>query len=283
VRPCLLFTGHYGDVFFSFRRDGHGSHISLEFQWLCKQNQIKLLYLLPHSSHILQPLNLAPFSVVKSSYRNQIRALASLSNAAAIKKERFIQCYHEARDAGLTERVIRAGWRATGLCPFNVELVVGSSQVQQRPTTPQPHQQPQSLIDSLYATPQKAQDIYRPQEQLRQLGTVTRSAQVVLRKAGKALSAANARAAALKEENQQLLHEIEVIRPPMPRQRVQINPGEQFANIENIMGAIHQSEAEQAQPSRMSATEAAEKASRDAAAATFKSMCFEWQLSYVNY
>jgi hypothetical protein len=46
--------------------DGHGSHIDIEFMWLCKQHKIVILYLPAHSSHILQPLHLAPFSVVKS-------------------------------------------------------------------------------------------------------------------------------------------------------------------------------------------------------------------------
>jgi hypothetical protein len=145
--------------------------------------------------------------VVKTSYRHQIQALASLNDAAPVKKERFIQYYHKARDAGLTEQVIRAGWRAAGICPFNIELVVGSSQVQ-RPSTPQPQQQQQrlSLIDPLYATPQKPQDIYRAQQLLQRSEGLTRSTQVVLRKAAKALSTANTRAAALAQENRRLLH-----------------------------------------------------------------------------
>ena len=69
----------------------------------------------------------------------------------------------------------------------------------------------------------------------------------------------------------------------MPRKRVRIDLGEQFANIENIMGAIHQLEAEQARRSGMSAEEAAKKASRAAAATTLESMCFQWQLSYVDF
>jgi hypothetical protein len=106
---------------------------------------------------------------------------------------------------------------------------------------------------------------------------------VVLRKAGKALSEANLRAAALEEEIQRLRHEVETIRPPMPRKRVRVDPAEQFANIENIMGAIHQSEVEQARRGRMSAEEAAKKASRAGAAASLESMCFNWQLSYVDF
>jgi len=69
----------------------------------------------------------------------------------------------------------------------------------------------------------------------------------------------------------------------MPRKRVRIDPGEQFANIENIVGAIRQSEAEEARRSRMSTAEAAEKASREAAARSFASMCFSWQLSYTDF
>jgi hypothetical protein len=52
--------------------DGHGSHINIEFMWMCRQHRIHVLYLPAHSSHLLQPLDLAPFSVVKSKYRWQI-------------------------------------------------------------------------------------------------------------------------------------------------------------------------------------------------------------------
>ena len=86
--------------------DGHGSHIDIEFMWLCRQAQIWLLYLPAHTSHILQPLDLAAFSVVKSRYRDQIQALSSLDDAAPVKKERFISSYNQACEEGLSERVI---------------------------------------------------------------------------------------------------------------------------------------------------------------------------------
>ncbi|KAF1996932.1 CENP-B protein, partial [Amniculicola lignicola CBS 123094] len=116
--------------------DGHSSHINIDFLWLCKQHHIKLLYLPVYLSHVLQPLDLAPFSVIKSSYQRQIQELASLDNAAPIKKERFIACYYQAREEGFTECIIQAGWQAAGICPFNISQVLNSSQVSQRPTTP---------------------------------------------------------------------------------------------------------------------------------------------------
>jgi len=85
--------------------------------WEAKKNKIHLLYLPAHASHLLQPLDLALFSVVKSRYRDAIRALSALDNAAPIKKERFVVSYNLAREEGLTPKTIRAGWKATRLCP----------------------------------------------------------------------------------------------------------------------------------------------------------------------
>jgi hypothetical protein len=40
--------------------DGHESHCSIEFQDYCKENKIITLCMPPHSSHLLQPLELSP-------------------------------------------------------------------------------------------------------------------------------------------------------------------------------------------------------------------------------
>ena len=89
--------------------DRHGSHVDIKFMWECRQHQIHLLYLPAHTSHLLQPLDLAPFSVIKSKYRHQIQELSLIDDAAPVKKERFISSYHQARVNGLSDRVIRAG------------------------------------------------------------------------------------------------------------------------------------------------------------------------------
>ncbi|KAK7177393.1 transposase [Paraphaeosphaeria sporulosa] len=93
--------------------DGHSSHVDIEFLWICKINRIQLLFLPPHSTHVLQPLDLSGFSIIKSNYRNQLRDLSSYNDAAPIKKEQLIQYYHLAREEGLTERVISTGWRVS--------------------------------------------------------------------------------------------------------------------------------------------------------------------------
>ena len=136
--------------------DGHGSHTPIDFMWECKKNNIHLLYLPAHASHVLQPLSLALFSVVKSSYRNAISALSALEDAIPIKKERFVTSYNLAREEGLSERVIRAGWKATGLVPFNMEKVLNSSQINGRPSTPLLADQDRVLSELLLATLQSS-------------------------------------------------------------------------------------------------------------------------------
>jgi hypothetical protein len=177
--------------------NGHSSHVSTDFIYTCYQQQIHCIYLPAHASHVLQPLDLAPFSIIKSRYREQIRELSALDDAAPVKKERFIQAYNNARVEGLSERVIRAGWRATGLVPYNPGLVLNSSQVQYTPVaralTP-----PQNCIQATVATtPKRAQDVYRAVRGLMSSEQVPRSLDHLLSKAGKAISIANTRAAEL--------------------------------------------------------------------------------------
>ncbi|KAI0998934.1 hypothetical protein K3495_g9265 [Podosphaera aphanis] len=131
---------------------------------LCKTNKIHLLFLPAHSSHILQPLDLAPFTVLKSKYRNQISDLSALNDAAPVKKERFIKFYHEAREEGLSDKIIRPSWKATGLVPFNPERLLQSSQLLQQPCTPKKARQTIYEWESELKTPRNCLDVYKAQQ-----------------------------------------------------------------------------------------------------------------------
>ena len=56
--------------------DGHESHCSVDFQDRCKEKTIITLCMQPHSSHLLQPLDVACFSPLKRMYSDEISALA---------------------------------------------------------------------------------------------------------------------------------------------------------------------------------------------------------------
>jgi hypothetical protein len=257
--------------------DGHGSHTPIEFMWLCKVNNIHLLYLPAHASHLLQPLDLAAFSVVKSRYRKQIQALSALDDAAPIKKERFVVAYNQAREEGLSERVIRAGWKAAGLCPYNPALVLHSSQISGRPSTPPPIEQGQATLEALFSTPQSAQALRR-QQALLESENLSRSTRLVLTKAAKAIATTNARAAGLEAENQRLKYQLHTTKVTRVRKRVQIDPNQRFSNVEVIKAAVKQATAQQAEKDTLTLEKEAQKAAAEAAARSLDSMCTSWQL-----
>jgi hypothetical protein len=97
--------------------DGHGSHETTDFMYLCYQNNIHLLFLPAHSSHVLQPLDLSVFSSLKSRYRKEVGYLTLLTDSSPIGKQNFLACYQKARKEALSAKNIKSGWKATGLWP----------------------------------------------------------------------------------------------------------------------------------------------------------------------
>ena len=258
--------------------DGHGSHTPIDFMITCKVNKVYLLYLPPHASHVLQPLDLAPFSVLKSRYRAEIRALSALDDAAPIKKERFVTSYNKARDEGLSERVIRAGWKAAGLAPYNPNKVLQSSQILGRPTTPPPKLRAADTIETAFSTPTSSQALYKAQQILQQSEILSRSTRVVLSKAGKAITRANTKAAQLEQDNKRLQYQLNRATNTRSKKRVKINQNERFTNAEAIKAAIDLAAASAARNASNSHTKEAAARAAAAAATSLQSMCSEWQL-----
>jgi len=75
--------------------DGHESHSSVDFQDLCKEKKIITLCMPAHSSHLLQPLDVACFSPLKRKYGDEISALAR-NRIHHINKETFLPAFKAA-------------------------------------------------------------------------------------------------------------------------------------------------------------------------------------------
>jgi 4-hydroxybenzoate polyprenyltransferase len=106
--------------------DGHESHLTDEFIYLCFKHNIHPCYLPPHTSHILQPLDLTISSVLKMIYRRELEMEAPLVEQGNTAKAAFLRCYYKARASAFTEEKIRAGWLASGLWPINVTRPLSS-------------------------------------------------------------------------------------------------------------------------------------------------------------
>lgn len=115
--------------------DGHGSHVTPEFDRYCIDNAIIVLCMPPHSSHLLQPLDVGCFSPLKSAYRHQIEICMQLGRNH-IDKLDFIEAFKPARLSALNTSNIRSGFAATGLIPYNPQRVL--SRLSHRLRTPTP-------------------------------------------------------------------------------------------------------------------------------------------------
>ncbi|KAJ0129330.1 Uncharacterized protein HZ326_27568 [Fusarium oxysporum f. sp. albedinis] len=115
--------------------DGHESHHSLEFEKYCQANKIVTLFMPPHSSHLLQPLDVGYFSLLKRAYGREIEHLMRCS-ITHVSKTEFFPAFYAAFQATMTEKNIKAAFRGAGIIPLDPESVISKLDVQLRTPTP---------------------------------------------------------------------------------------------------------------------------------------------------
>jgi hypothetical protein len=75
--------------------DGHESHHSADFESICKQHNIITLYMPAHSSHLLQPLDIVLFGLLKRAYGKQVEKMMRTS-LTRVSKEDFFPAFKDA-------------------------------------------------------------------------------------------------------------------------------------------------------------------------------------------
>ncbi|KAK8869161.1 transposase [Apiospora arundinis] len=229
--------------------DGHGSHTTDDFMSLCYQNNIYLLFLPPHSSHVLQPLDVGVFAPMKAYYRKEIGFLTLLTDSAPIGKRNFLICYARARKKALSAQNIKGGWRGSGLWPVCVAkpltsplLLENSNRKRPEETTQVSASQDKALTPIqtplantvLWSTPKRCIDLERQIRHFHQLGQSDPTTQRQLfRKIQKGYHEKDSLLANAELQIQSLKEKLELARPRKKR-KVQISPNSRFASIESI-------------------------------------------------
>ena len=103
--------------------DGHDSHISAPFVRFCIDNNIVLFLLPPHSSHLLQPLDVGVFSPLKHAMSSQLSRLYA-TEISRLQEAEWLEHYAKARFIAITSNNIRGGWRGAGLFPTNINRIL---------------------------------------------------------------------------------------------------------------------------------------------------------------
>jgi len=106
----------------------------------CFLNNVYCCYLPTHTSYGLQPLDNGPFNVLKATYRKELEKFNSLTDSAPVDKVQFIRAYSKAREAGLTSKNIKSGFRVTGNWPISRAKALRHPEIQEdkKEATPEP-------------------------------------------------------------------------------------------------------------------------------------------------
>ena len=103
--------------------DGHDSHISADWLTHCFENKIIPALLVPHSSHLTQPLDIGIFGPLKRVLSRKLAPLL-LTQVHRIQKVEWLSAFIEAHNSVFRTRNIQNSFAGTGLVPFNPNKVL---------------------------------------------------------------------------------------------------------------------------------------------------------------
>ena len=105
--------------------DGHVSHITLDVINAATANNITILCLPPHSTHILQPLDVAVFKPVKTAWRDIVQEFQRTNRFKNIDKEDFPSLLKKLveSDKAFLRRHAVAGFETTGIYPVKRQAI----------------------------------------------------------------------------------------------------------------------------------------------------------------
>jgi hypothetical protein len=220
--------------------DGHGSHMTEEFLWECYNNNIYLLFLPAHASHVLQPLDVAVFGPLKRAYRRLLSDLSSIADSSHIGNITFLYTYDKARKEAITKSNALAGFKATGLWPVNLAKVLMNPMVTETPSPAVTANSPAKEQDSsLLKTPRSSVQLRRALEAVPATATQDPTVRLLFRKIGSRLDSQNFEMEKQNREICVLQREREEYLPKR-RKKVVYNPNAEFAKIPAIKKAREQ-------------------------------------------
>src|SRR2546423_9710957 len=135
--------------------DGHNSHVTADFIQFAIEKKIVLLCFPPHTTHLLQPLDVGVFSPYQHNYGRAVDN-AVRGGLTGINKAIFLQLLKTAREETMKPRTIRSAFKSTGLIPFNPQRVLGAlpNSTLAPPSTPSVPNQP-----AIYPTPLSCEEV----------------------------------------------------------------------------------------------------------------------------
>ena len=170
--------------------DGFGSHLTFEMVKFCEENDILLFFLPPHTSHLLQPLDVGVFNVYKHYHSEAIES-ATLTGCSKFTKQDFLAAINSIRAKTFTLSTIQLGFRLSGIWPTNPEIVCEKlveydhARLPSAPSTPSSH----STNSTSFSTPKTIEKIRIVEERFFRMSHDIEASQNLMQKLSKGAQA----------------------------------------------------------------------------------------------
>ena len=104
--------------------DGHGSHVyNMPFIDLMMDHDVIVFTLLPHTTHVTQPIDQCPLAIFKRFYNFKIEVWCRQHKGKPLPKCDFWKVFNAAWDKAMTPKNIMSGFRITGLYPVDFDVI----------------------------------------------------------------------------------------------------------------------------------------------------------------
>ncbi|RPA95639.1 hypothetical protein L873DRAFT_1697201, partial [Choiromyces venosus 120613-1] len=103
--------------------DRYNLHVNISFLEHCINNKVIPIYLPPHTSHCLQPLNVSVFSTYKHAYYVELHEPYE-SHDCGVGKHNFYQMISKVQPIALTPENIRSRFWYAGIIPSDGTIIL---------------------------------------------------------------------------------------------------------------------------------------------------------------
>jgi hypothetical protein len=114
--------------------DSHSSHYMYELLEYAEANNIVILGYPPHCTHVLQGLDVVCFTKMKTEFHWEIREFEEL-HKSKLSKGDFTGVFGGAFLRAFTKEAVEAAFRATGIFPFNPDVIPEKAMKPSLPTS----------------------------------------------------------------------------------------------------------------------------------------------------
>ncbi|XP_066279931.1 uncharacterized protein [Branchiostoma lanceolatum] len=103
--------------------DQHYSHFTLKVLEAAVSNNIIILGLPPHTTHFLQPLDVAIFSPLKTKWAQTLEVMQAANPHFQVTKRNFAKIFSNVYDTTISPSLIKNSFKKTGIFPLNDDAI----------------------------------------------------------------------------------------------------------------------------------------------------------------